>query len=308
MTFAWKTLRLAVLLSVAAAPAAHAAEAPPQGSYQAELLGRVDVSTDRERLVAVATEGGPCHFPRGQRVLEGELQGHVLMGQLTLCLEGPDCPATQTLAVLAIYTPEDKSLTAYVRPPDKCKAPGVGSGGLMVLQPATETAPRPLPEPARPRPDKRNPTVARAALKRGNELMGKKEWKSAIDEFQASVDNDPTWPAYYSLGTAWLMGNEPVKALDALQQARHLKGDSPGLHYYLACAYAGLNDKEQALQSMERAVNNGLKLPDGGWDRKLDALLATDPGTFSRYQQLKQTVVSNFDTKGPAGKRPPPGP
>ncbi|HEX8539684.1 MAG TPA: hypothetical protein VF664_19630, partial [Cystobacter sp.] len=224
----------------------------PQGSYQADAWGRVELSAEHERLVGYATDGGPCRLKPQSRVLEGHLQGGVLVGQLTLCLEGASCPQVGTLPLIALYSPEDRSLTAYVRPQAGCQVPGLGASGLLVLQPAQAgTVQAPVrtgaSAVARLRMEKRNAEAAKEALERGNRLLGAKEWSGSAAEFERSITyDDRNWVAFFGLGTAWLMRGQASDALDALNRARLLKPKEARIHYTLACAYGKLGDKTQA--------------------------------------------------------------
>jgi tetratricopeptide (TPR) repeat protein len=303
------TIGLAAL--IAAAPgAATTAQPVPQGSYQADALGRVELSAEHERLVAHAADGGPCRFKPQSRVLEGQLQGGVLVGQLTLCLEGASCPPVGTLPILALYNPEDRSLTAYVRPQEGCQAPGLGKGGVLVLQPA-QAAQAPVrggpSAVARLRTEKRNPEAAKEALERGNRLLGAKEWSGSAAEFERSITHDDrNWVAFFGLGTAWLMRGQAYEAIDALNRARSINPRESSIHYNLACAHSRLGDKKQALAHLGVAVKLGFAIPDGSQDSELDRLLASDPASHSRYIALLQQAVAN--NKASAGRRQQTGP
>ena len=301
-----RTIGLAAF--IAAAPGtARAQSVPhqsvPQGSYQADVWGRVELSAEHERLVGYATDGGPCHFKPQSRVLEGQLQGGVLVGQLTLCLEGESCPATDSLPILALYSPEDGSLTAYVRPRAGCQAPVLGKGGLLVLHPvrgATFSV-------ARLRTEKRNPEAAKEALERGTRLLGAKEWSGSAAEFERSItQDDRNWVAFFGLGTAWLMSGQAADAIEALHRARTLNPREPSIHYNLACAYSRLGDKKQALANLGQAVKLGFSITEGSQDQELDRLLGSDAASYSKYMGLLQQAFAN--NKASAGRRQQTGP
>ncbi|WNG38278.1 tetratricopeptide repeat protein [Archangium violaceum] len=298
---------------VAAAPGAARAETVLQGGYQANVLGRVELSAEKERLVAFATGGGPCDFAPRSRVLEGELQGNVLVGQLTLCLQGPSCPTMDTLPILALFSPEDRTLTAYVRPRAGCQVPVLGKGGVMVLQPVGE-APSAASvrggasAMARPRGEKRNPEAAKAALERGNRLLGEKNWGGSVAEFERSISyDDRNWVAFFGLGTAWLMRGQASDAIEALNRAWALNPKDPRVHYNLACAYSRISDKKQALAHLGLAVKLGFTIAEGSQDAELDKLLGSDPESFGKYFQLTQQAFTNH-AKASAGRRQQTGP
>ncbi|QRK07680.1 tetratricopeptide repeat protein [Archangium violaceum] len=306
-----RTIGLAAF--VAAAPGAASAESVPQGSYQASVLGRVELSTEKDRLVAFTTGGGPCDFAPRSRVLEGVLQGNVLVGQLTLCLEGTSCPTMDTLPILALFSPEDRTLTAYVRPRAGCQAPVLGKGGLMVLQPVTEAPPASSVRGggaamSRLRSEKRNPEAAKAALERGNRLLGEKNWGGSAAEFERSLSyDDRNWVAFFGLGTAWLMRGQASDAIEALNRAWALNPRDARIHYNLACAYSRISDKKQALSHLGMAVKLGFAIAEGTQDAELDKLLGSDPASLGKYVQLTQQAFTNH-SKASAGRRQQTGP
>ncbi len=301
------TIGLAAFL--AAAPGAARAEIVPQGSYRADALGRVEVLTERERLVAYSTEGGPCSVGPRRRVLEGEFQGQVLVGELTLCLRGASCPSVETLPLLALYSPEDRTLTAYVRPRAGCVAPVLGKGGMLVLRPEEEASlvhGRTSPM-ARLRTEKRNLAAAKAALEQGNRLLREKDWIGSAAEFERSITHDDrNWVAFFGLGTAWLMRGQALDAIEALTRARLLNASEPNIHYNLACAHSRLGDKKQALANLEQAVKLGFAMAEGSQDIELDRLLGSDPESFGTYLQLTQQAFAK--NKASAGRRQQTGP
>lgn len=301
-----RTIGLAVLLAAAPGPAW--AGVPLSGSYQADVVGRVELSTERERLVGYATEAGACGFEPRRRVLEGEFQGQVLVGQLTVCQQGDSCPAVDTLPILAFYNPGDRSLTAWVRPQAGCQLPSLGKGGLWVLQPAPAAAEVPsLPAPSplvRLRTEKRDPKAAKEALERGNRLLGAKDWVGSATEFERSITHDDrNWVAFFGLGTARLMRGQAPEAIEALERARVLNAREPSIPYHLACAYSRGGDKRRALDSLRQAVKLGFAIPEGSFqDVALDRLLGSEP----EYLGLTNQAIVNYKTA--AGRRHHTGP
>jgi hypothetical protein len=306
-----RTIGLAAL--IAAAPGAASAQGVPPGSYQADVLGRVELGTEKERLVAYATDGGPCHFGSRTRVLEGELQGNVLVGQLTLCLKGPACPELEAVPILALYSPEERTLAAYVRPKAGCEAPVLGKGGLMVLRPAVAEEPAAAPvrtgtPVASLRTEKRNPRAAKDALERGNRMLVEKNWSGAATEFERSITHDDkSWVAFFGLGTALMKRGQAADAVEALNRARALNPREPNLHYTLACAHSRLGDKKQALANFGQGVKLGLRIAEGSLDSELDKLLSSDPESIGPFVQLIQQAYAN-SAKAPAGRRQQAGP
>jgi tetratricopeptide (TPR) repeat protein len=266
------------------------------GSYQADGLGRLELSNERERLTGYATEAGACGFSPRQRVLEGEFQGSLLVGRLTLCQRGEACPAEVSVPILAVYSPGERSLAAYVRLQAGCQSPALGRNGLVVLQPAPETPPA-----ARSRPRKRNPLAAKAALEKGNRLMGVKDWSGSAAEFERSIGlDDRNWVAFFGLGTAQLMRGQAREAIEALGRARELEAREPIIDYHLACAHSRLGDKARAMEHLRRAVKLGFALSEGLFqDAELNQLL----GSEAEYLALVAQAIDNHK----AGRRQPRG-
>jgi tetratricopeptide (TPR) repeat protein len=311
MASVFRTIGLAVLVAVA--PGAAWAGSRLSGSYQAGLWGRVELSLTQERLVVhTAGEGGACGFEPRFPVLEGELQGNVLVGELTVCLRGDACPAVDRLPVLAFYGPADGTLTAYVRPREGCQAPELGPGGLLVLRPAPEEAEGPTggvvraggSTLARLRTERRNPEAAKESLEKGNKLLGAKDWSGSATEFERSItQDDRNWVAFFGLGTAQLMRGQARDAIEALDRARVLNAREPSIHYHLACAHSRLGDKRKAMDSLRQAVKLGFAIPEGSFqDVELDRFLGSEP----EYLGLTNQAIQNY--KAPAGRRQPTGP
>jgi hypothetical protein len=308
MTSASRTIGLAAL--IAAAPGTAWAGVTLSGSYQADGLGRVALSTEGERVVVRATEGGACGFAPRSPVLEGELQGNVLVGRLTVCLRGASCPETETLPLLAFYSPVDHSLTGFVRPREGCQSPMLGRSGLVLLRPAPEPASAATPvrgeasSLSRLRTEKRDPVAAKQALDKANRLLGAKDWDGAVAEFERSITlDDRSWVAFFALGTVHLMGGRPGEAIEALQRARALNKREPSIPYHLACAYIRLGDKQRAMELLRQAVKLGYAISESAQqDDELERLLGSDV----EFVALTTQAVENY--KSPAGRRPQMGP
>jgi tetratricopeptide (TPR) repeat protein len=311
MASVFRTIGLAVLVAVA--PGAAWAGPRLSGSYQAALWGRVELSLSQERLVVhTAGQGGACGFEPRSPVLEGELQGNVLVGELTVCLRGDSCPEVDRLPVLAFYGPVDGTLTAYVRPRQGCQVPELGPGGLLVLRPAPEAAEGPPGGAvraggstlARLRTERRNPEAAKECLEKGNRLLGAKDWSGSATEFERSItQDDRNWVAFFGLGTAQLMRGHARDAIEALDRARVLNPREPSIHYHLACAHSRLGDKRKAMDSLRQAVKLGFAIPEGSFqDVELDRFLGSEP----EYLGLTNQAIQNY--KAPAGRRQPTGP
>ena len=296
MTSAFRTIGLAALL--AAAPGTAWAGVTLSGSYQADGLGRVALRVEGERVVVRATEPGACDLANGSPVVEGEFQGNVLVGKLTVCLRGPSCPDTETLPLVAFYSPVDHSLTGFARPREGCQSPMLGRSGLLLLQPAPE------PEPgttsgrggtsslSRLRTEKRDPVAAKEALDKANRLLAAKDWSGAVAEFERSITlDDRSWVAFFALGTVHVKRNRAPEAIEALERARALNKQVPGIFYQLACAHIRLGDKQRAMALLRQAVNLGYAIAESAQqDDELERLL----GSEVEFVILTTKAVENY--------------
>ncbi|OJH38124.1 tetratricopeptide repeat protein [Cystobacter ferrugineus] len=308
-----RTISLAAF--IAAAPVARGAELSLQGSYQADIWGTVALSTEgKERLVGQATQGNPCGFEPGVRVLEGTLQGRVFVGEFNVCLQGTGCPKTESLPVLGFHSPEEGSLTAFIRIQKGCSSPVLGEEGLVVLR--SPEAVRLLGEAnaamraslSSGRVTRRNPEAAKAALERGGQLLREKKWSSSVFEFERSIAlGEQSWVAFFGLGTAQLMRNQVNEAIEMLSRAQKLNRREPSISYTLACAYSRLGKKEQALLLLEQAVKSGYALKAGTQDLGLEKLLLSDPSSIARYTENIQEAFRNAEAP-PARRRQAQGP
>lgn len=312
MTSVSRTIGLAAF--IAAAPGTAWAGVTLSGSYQADGLGRVALRVEGERVVVRATEPGACDLANGSPVVEGEFQGNVLVGKLTVCLRGPSCPDTETLPLVAFYSPVDHSLTGFARPREGCQSPMLGRSGLLLLQPAPEPDPGTLAAAAsgnggtssllRLRTEKRDPVAAKQALDKANRLLAAKDWSGAVAEFERSITlDDRSWVAFFALGTVHVKRNRAPEAIEALERARALNKRVPGIAYQLACAHVRLGDKQRAMELLRQAVKLGYAIAESSQqDDELERLLGSDV----EFAILTTQAVENY--KIAAGRRTQMGP
>jgi len=119
-------------------------------------------------------------------------------------------------------------------------------------------------------------------------------WAPAIALYESFVKTEPNnGRAWFNLGWALHYSSEHVKAADAFQQAVKLGYRKPTSTYNVACAYAMLNQKEEAFAWLERAIQAGFgshgKL---NWDPDLENL-RSDP----RFKQYLKNETYNTKVK-----------
>jgi tetratricopeptide (TPR) repeat protein len=108
-------------------------------------------------------------------------------------------------------------------------------------------------------------------------------WAPAIVLYDSFVKSEPSnGRAWFNLGWALHYSSEHMKAAEAFQQAVKLGYRKPTSSYNVACAYAMLNQKEEAFAWLERAMQAGFGSNGNlSWDPDLENL-RSDP-RFKRF-------------------------
>lgn len=91
-----------------------------------------------------------------------------------------------------------------------------------------------------------------------NELFNNQKWEEAAKAYEAIVAVEPNNArAWYQLGMSRFSLTQFEPAIRAFEKNIALNSN-PNAMYNLACAYARLNQKEKAIEWLEKAVNNNL--------------------------------------------------
>jgi tetratricopeptide (TPR) repeat protein len=302
-----RTIGLVFILALVAHPAW--AQPAVSGSYLGEKLGRLELSTEQERVVGYSTEAGACGFEPRRQVLQGELQGNVLVGSLTLCVQGNTCPPgrTPTFPILAFYNPEDRSLALRVRLKEGCTSPALNGEAMLVLQPGSE-GPAPLPSRQQGGASgvarKRSVEAAKEERDLGIELLAQQKWQQSQQHFERSISlDDSNWIAFLGLGTARLMQGNAQEAVTALERSRDLNPNYPDTYYNLACAYSRLRNKAKALESLRQAVGLGYSSQEAIFqDEPLNRFLGGEPEFLGLAQQAFENGQRSQARRQPTGQ------
>jgi tetratricopeptide (TPR) repeat protein len=291
------------------APALAAAGPVLSGSFRADPYASLELTTEGERVTGVVVDGGACRFDAPRRVmLEGEFQGSVLVGRLTLCQTGDKCAeAVQAYPILGFYSPEDSALVAHVRLSEGCQSPAL-KAGRFVLVPArkeasdTPTTTNSAVEIVARRNVAKSGDEAKKALERGEQLYKERKYSQAAEQFDLSLYHDSgngNWPAYLGRGSSRLKLGQVEQGLKDLEKSLRIKSREPGILYMLACAWGQKGDKKKALDFLERAVNQGYALHayiEG--DPELKKFLAQE----SKFQELlEKSQKQQAQSRGSAG-------
>jgi Flp pilus assembly protein TadD len=118
---------LATILSVASGLAWAGPTPNVSGPYLGDAYGPVEFRTEGEKVVGTATAtGGACRFPAGTPVIEGELEGHVLVARVLVCQQGgTQCAAQEHYPAFVIVNPHDRVLSALIRLREGCSSPAL---------------------------------------------------------------------------------------------------------------------------------------------------------------------------------------
>ncbi len=244
------------------------------GLYRSAELGLLDVRMEGGRVSGKYQGEGACpDFQVDQQIVEGQLEGNVLVGTVMLCQTGPAC-RQRAYPFLAFLNAADAALTADVRLDAGCASPGLkGSRLVLAVAPADSRGPDkevagPAAQVARAKGNaKRNAELARTAVVAGARLTDSGDYAGAAQQFEAAISYDErNWIAYEGLGTAEAKRGNVTKAIDAFERARDLAHDArqenADIFYNLACVVSRRGDKKEALGYLRQALRLGFALPD----------------------------------------------
>lgn len=270
-------------------------EALLPGPYLAGELGAVELRAEEGRVLGVHQGGGACSFQQGERILEGQLEGNVLVGTVTLCQSGSGC-GQQSYPLLAFLDPASRTLVADIKLTPSCSSPAL-QGSRLWLTPAPEQERRvdpPIAEAAslvakQKLGPKRSEELVQKAVRQGNRLLELGDPEGAAVQFELGLSYDEeSWPAQLGLGRAAIELGQIEKAIWALERARELarasgKANHSSIYYYLACAHSRIPDRKSALSHLRRAVKLGYLLPRA---QEVDPRLAKIVGAAPELRRL----------------------
>lgn len=259
--------KIGIFALLALLPAqALAAPVTLNGSYLGEM-GQLDLQTGPDgRVIGRYSGGGACTFDPQRPVLDGEMEGKVLVASVTLCQRGPGCEE-RPYTVLAFYETVSGALVADVKLDAGCDSPALKESRL-VLRPAKAGEARPMPITRKLKRDE-----CRESLQKGKHLFGQRDYAGASFYFARGLSCDPkNWAAHLSLGISELRRGNTEAAVDSLEHARDLSiaanQEEMSIYYNLACANARRGDRKSAFKNLRRALELGFADPE---------VLATDP-------------------------------
>ena len=291
----------ALCVTAFSTPARAGSGARLQGAYFGQL-GHVQLSTDAHgHVIGRYGLGGPCPFDAGRPVVDGALQGSVLVGTVTLCQTGPACEE-RTYPFLG-FVEDDGAVVGDVKLDPGCDSPGLQRRRLLleVARPehgASALGPdgKVVPASALKRPQNKKAQARQCELdfQRAVALINKNDHAGAIHYFEQALACGDQVVLYQGIGVAQLHRDLPDAAMAALEKARDLAArtgqQDPQIHYNLACAYVRQGDKASAIKSLQQAVALGFADP---------TLLATDRdlATLRDEPEFKKVVETAWSLK-----------
>jgi hypothetical protein len=263
------------------------------GLYRVGTLGLIDFSLSNGEIVGRYKGKGVCDFEIDSRVVSGNFEGNVFVGQVTLCQEGSACESPRAFPMLGFFS--DKKMVTLVKLEPGCsskvtdhqqlvfrEAEGderTGAGGS-----ASQIATR----------NRSKIEQAAEAVRLGQVEMEGDHYRAASHHFQVAVNNDDTSAeAWLGLGASQIRLAQPQSAVGSLFKAQDRAHSNPALvtqiQYDLACAYALIGKKREALKALREAVRLGG--PD------ISTSLESDPDLQALHGEKE------FATLRPRGKR-----
>jgi tetratricopeptide (TPR) repeat protein len=247
------------------------------------------IKTHNGKVEGFLTGNSGCGLERDVPVLNGEWQGDVLVGQVTLCQIGAACrPAKYTF--LGFYNAPDGTLTADMELENSCEVPALIEGRL-VLEPVAgeEAAAATATSSATQEHRKLGPHTAR-----GQKFLREDNARAAMMEFVRALEKrEDAAAAYHGMGLVQANLHHWPQAVRFYTQSLQLRSE-PLVYYNLACAYGRLNDKKDALANLRLAIQNGFSSDqDLSKDTDLVPLLGKDPEFRSMIARLQEKSATS---------------
>jgi tetratricopeptide (TPR) repeat protein len=227
------------------------------------------VKTHDGKVEGFLSNASGCGLERSRPVLAGQWEGSVLVGQVVLCQLGPGC-RPGNYAFMGFYNSPDGTLTADLDLEGSCDVPALVDGRLVLEPVATEG----MSAVSLVNSERRRigPHTAR-----GQKYLHENNPKGAMQEFTRALEHrEDALAAYHGMGQVQANQRRWNQAVHYYHQALQIRTD-PFVYYNLACAYARLLDRRNAMASLKLAIQNGFASDqDLASDEDLLSLLGKD--------------------------------
>lgn len=287
------------------------------GTYQGEAFGPIELRSSGDRLDGTAPAGGPCQRQVAERILTGEFQGNVFLGEITLCQTGDTCTPSQTFPVMLVYNVDEGVLGGVVKLEDECDSPALLKNHMLVLRakeqgasltPAPPAAPEPrqAPEqrqvqaPVQPPPSggaaqvaaqrRLEPVDVAATLRQGQAFLAARNPIAASQQFQLVLaqekEKNNAW-ALVGMGVSHYLRKQQSEALRFLEQARSVGSGLARAEafFWTACVKRAAQESGFTQIALRQAVQGGWTAPEG------NALVEHELQQFSKEGALYEAQV-----------------
>lgn len=264
-----------------------------EGDYQVGGLGLLRLSLtpsngskDRFKVKGVYVKGERCDFADTEVLLEGYVEGTVLVATLKTCMEGSGCASPSDVPLLGVVS--EGTVTAYITVPRGCSAPGLEQRLVLQASPATL---REVAIALTAMASKRKAEASQAGDRQKVEAEAAAYWARAtplwkrLTEFPEAEVNMSE--ALYQLGSAYNATRRYAEAKSVFKRtmASSVYEETSNewkasILYNLACAEAGLVGREasaeaDAIAHLKEAIRVGKPTKKG--DTNYAAEAAADP-------------------------------
>jgi len=235
-TVAWWVALVA--LEASAAPSASIM----RGEYVVGELGVLELSVSGNEVRGVFRRGNRCAFGDGETLLEGVVDGTVLVGKLTTCVEGASCASPKDVPFMGFFF--DGTITANVEIERGCSATGITDGKPQVLTVQQTFA---------------------SMWENAKHAVEAKDLETALPLLRGALrrpEGKENPQLLHDYGTVLNGLKEFERGRTALESAlKFTKGKGPRdderavLLYNLACAEANSHEEAKAIEHLKEAVN-----------------------------------------------------
>jgi hypothetical protein len=299
------TLALAAVVCLASGLAAAAPTV--NGTYQGDAFGPVELRTEGHHLVGTAPVGGHCQRPTPQEILNGDFQGNVFLGELTVCQTGVACEPTGTYPVLLVYNVEERALAGIVKLESGCESPLLLKGGLFVLRApdpgasvAVQAAEQRQAQAPAPAATPTSGSATQVAAQRRQETV---DVAASLRQGQAALLQNPIgasrhfglvlgleknnpW-ALMGMGVSHFLREQQSEALRYLDQARQVGNAQARAEalFWTACVRRATQETRISQEALRRALNEGWAPPEG------NALVERELQQFAKEGPVYESMV-----------------
>lgn len=243
-----------------------------QGVYESPY-GKLLLREKDGEVTGVSVEGGgPCAFPKGYVLLEGNRLDDNVTGIWSSCQVGPGCADKTKGWVMLLVTKSGAVLSGatHLEVSPGCRTPIPSEAlslhrialSLPTAKPITKAQPttkRPAAKASgRPAASAQSRKAAEAIAAQAAVLLERGAIEGAREKFREAVGVDPQYSeGYVGIGVTYYMRDRYDEALEFYKKSLEANPGNRDAYYNTACVYALKGDRDQALRYLKIAVLNG---------------------------------------------------